>query len=86
MQINKLNKITTTISHLVPRLDDIFVLGQAEDSYFSILDLNTAYFQRKLDFETWHKSAFVTNYGVNKFTQMPFGLQNAPMSFQMQMI
>lgn len=82
----KLNSITIPISHPIPRLDDVFdALGNAQASYFSILDLNSAYFQIELDPETRHKSAFVTHDGVYEFTRMPFGLRNAPMSLQMLM-
>ena len=82
----KLNKITIPISHPIPRLDDVFdALGESKASIFSILDLNSAYFQIELDPETRHKSAFVTHDGVYEFCRMPFGLRNAPMSFQMLM-
>ena len=80
------NKITISISHPIPRLEDVFdALGDSHATIFSILDLNSAYFQIELDPETRHKSAFITHDGVFEFTRMPFGLRNAPMSFQMLM-
>ena len=82
----KLNEITILISHPLPRIDDVFdALGESRATIFSTLDLNSAYFQIPLDPETRHKSAFVTHEGVFEFTRMPFGLRNAPMSFQMLM-
>ena len=84
MDYRKLNKITIPISHPIPRLDDVFdALGESKASIFSILDLNSAYFQIELDPETRHKSAFVTHDGVYEFCRI--GLRNAPMSFQMLM-
>ena len=82
----KLNEITIPISHPLPRIEDVFdALGESHATIFSTLDLNSAYFQVPLDPETRHKSAFVTHEGVFEFTRMPFGLRNAPMSFQMLM-
>lgn len=81
-----LNKITKAISHPLPRLEDVFdCLGESSATIFSTLDLNSAYFQMELDPETKHKSAFITHEGVYVFNRMPFGLKNAPMSFQMLM-
>lgn len=59
----KLNKITTPISHPIPRLEDILdAIGESQATIFSSLDLNSAYFQIELDPETRHKSAFITLY------------------------
>ena len=83
---HKLNKITIPISHPIPRLDDVFdATGHTHASVFSILDLNSVYFQIELDSETRHKSTFITHDGVYKFLRMRFGLRNAPASFQMLM-
>ncbi|CAC5404335.1 Retrovirus-related Pol polyprotein from transposon 297,Retrovirus-related Pol polyprotein from transposon opus,Retrovirus-related Pol polyprotein from transposon 17.6 [Mytilus coruscus] len=38
-----------------------------------------------MDDETRHKSAFITRNGVYEFLRMPFGLKNAPISFQQLM-
>jgi len=82
----QLNLVTKSISHPLPRLEDVFdCLGESSATIFSTLDLNSAYFQMELDPETKHKSAFVTHEGVFEFNRMPFGLKNAPMSFQMLM-
>jgi len=81
-----LNKITKSISHPLPRLDDVLdSVGESAATIFSTLDLNSAYFQMELDPETKHKSAFITHEGVFVWNRMPFGLKNAPMSFQMLM-
>ena len=82
----KLNQVTIPISQPLPRTEDVFdALGETHATIFSTLDLNSAYFQIPLDPETRQKSAFVTHEGVFEFTRMPFGLRNAPMSFQLLM-
>lgn len=82
----KLNSITQPISFPLPRLEDVFdSVGECKPTLFSVLDLASGFWQIPLDEETKHKSAFVTHHGVFQFRRLPFGLMNAPMSFQMVM-
>ena len=82
----KLNKITMSISHPLPRLECVFdTVDQVHASIFSSLDLPSWFWQIPLDPETRHKATFITHNGVNEWKRMLFGLKNAAMTFQMFM-
>ncbi|PIK50157.1 Retrovirus-related Pol polyprotein from transposon [Apostichopus japonicus] len=82
----KLNKVTQPMFFPLPRLDDVFdAIGGAQAQVFSVLDLASGFWQIPLDERTQHKSAFVTHHGIFQFKKLPFGLMNAPMSFQLVM-
>ena len=77
----RLNAITRKDVYPLPRIDDILdTLGQSK--YFSTLDLSAGYWQIELDPKSKEKSAFTTHCGLFEFNRMPFGLCNAPATFQ----
>ena len=65
----------------LPWIDDILDT-LAGMNYFTSLDMASGYWQVKLDAESRPKSAFITHRGLHEFVQMPFGMCNAPASFQ----
>ena len=77
----KLNDVTYKDSYPLPRLDDtIKTLSGAK--WLSMLDLKSGYWQVKLDDCAREKTAFSTGSGLWQFKVMPFGLCNAPATFE----
>lgn len=77
----KLNAITKMDVYPLPRIDDTLDL-LANNQYFTTLDLASGYWQVKMDNASREKTAFTTHVGLYEFTVMPFGLCNAPATFQ----
>ena len=76
-----LNAITIKDAHPIPNIDKCFPhLGNAK--YFTSLDLKSGYWQIPLDKEAKLRAAFSTRYGHFQWNVLPFGLTNAPGSFQ----
>ena len=60
----KLNQITKSISHPLPRLECVFdTIGQAKAKIFSTLDLASRFWQIPMDSSTSHEAAFITHNG-----------------------
>ncbi|KAJ1184471.1 hypothetical protein NDU88_001277 [Pleurodeles waltl] len=76
-----LNSVTLTDAHPIPRADELVDrLGAAK--FLSTFDLTSGYWQIGLTEGAKERSAFSTPDGHYQFRVMPFGLKNAPATFQ----
>ena len=77
----RLNARTKKDAFPLPRIDDSLnsLSGQA---WFSTLDLASGYWQVRLSENARPKTAFATHSGLFQFAVMPFGLCNAPATFE----
>ncbi|UYV67511.1 hypothetical protein LAZ67_5001024 [Cordylochernes scorpioides] len=77
----RLNKITRKDVYPLPRIDDTLDSLKGA-SVFSTMDLKSGYWQIEVDEADREKTAFVTPDGLFEFKVMPFGLCNAPATFE----
>ena len=77
----KLNQNTQKGAQPLPRIDE--TLDALDGAcYFSTSDLASGYRQVELNPKDKEKTAFVSPFGFYQFQVMPFGLCNAPATFQ----
>lgn len=77
----KLNAVTKKDVYPLPVIDDLFSYLRGA-RYFSTLDLYSGYWQVGVKENSKEKTAFVCPEGLYQFEVLPFGLCNAPSTFQ----
>ncbi|KAJ8017967.1 hypothetical protein HOLleu_44301 [Holothuria leucospilota] len=77
----KLNEVTEKDSYPLPRIDDTLDT-LAGSKWFCTLDLASGYWQVEVKESDQPKTAFVTYGGLYQFKVLPFGLCNAPATFE----
>ena len=77
----QINNVTLKDSYPIPGIDDDLDAPQGT-SHFSTVDLASGYWQVRMDEEDNGKNTFVIEGGLYEFNVTPFGLCNAPATFE----
>lgn len=84
VDFRKLNQVAKFDAYPMPRIEEVFEsIGSAK--IVTTLDLASGYWQIPLAPGSREKTAFATPFGLFEFEVMPFGLHNAPATFQRTM-
>lgn len=77
----KLNSVTHKDAYPLPCIEESLTSLRGAQ-WYSTLDLASGYWQVEVDERDREKTAFATPLGLYEFEHMPFGLCNAPATFQ----
>lgn len=77
----KLNDRTIEDKYPLLRIEEILV-NRGKSMYFTTLDLAQGFHQIEMDPNSIENTVFTVNNGHSEYLRMPFGLRNAPSTFQ----
>ena len=84
MDYRRLNGVSKINAYPMPEVDELLDhLGNAH--FISTMDLTQGYCQEPVAVKDRHKIAFSSLVGFFQFLMMPYGLQEAPATFQRMM-
>ena len=81
---HRLNAVTKIEVFLLSRIDDLLDM-LLKSKFFTTLDLESDFWQVKMEPSSREKTAYVTHLGLYEFSVIGFGLVNAPLTFQQLM-
>lgn len=81
IDFSALNKIIVPESQPFPLIEDLIIKAR-DCKWFSVLDINSAFWSIPLRQKDRYKTAFVTQTGHYNWTCLPFGLKTSPAIFQ----
>ena len=78
----QLNQRTIKDAYALPRIEEVLD-GLAGSAYFSVLDMKSGYHQVEIAEEHKQRTAFTVGpLGFFEYNRLPFGLSNAPATYQ----
>ncbi len=80
----RLNAVTRVETYPLPRVDETLRAFEGA-ACFSVMDMQSGYWQIPLKEEDYEKTAFTTHRGLYEYVVLPFGPVNAPGYFQRMM-
>lgn len=81
MDYRRVNEATQKDAYPLPKIEECLDTLSGS-KLFSTLDLLSGYHQFEVNEKDRPRTAFITKYGLFEYTRMPFGLCNAPSTFQ----